>query len=260
VNDANAARRGFFAEETDLAAWDSIAANDRGLNALKSIFMKGRRATTTDAISIPYRNGIMHGMDLGYDNPMVAAKAWAALFAVRDWAIRVERNELRESPPKPSPTFAEVLREVAQLEDVKRALAAWMPREIRIGVEAPAHGPLDAYTEHSAERCLYEFLSFWQRRNYGHMARLLKQVRGKPVPPQEVRGAFDWRVLKDFEFVSIKDTAAAICEIDVKRTLEQFGSLKVESVVYRMCRVDSTGRPATSIEPNTRWTVVVWRL
>jgi hypothetical protein len=39
----------------------------------------------------------MHGMDLGYGNRVVAIKAWVALFATRDWAIKTERNQL-ETP------------------------------------------------------------------------------------------------------------------------------------------------------------------
>jgi hypothetical protein len=88
VNELHEKRRGFFSENVDLQAWDSIAAHEKGLNALVKIFQKGRYTTTTEQIRVPYRNGILHGMDLGYDNKMVAAKCWAALFAVRDWACR----------------------------------------------------------------------------------------------------------------------------------------------------------------------------
>jgi len=60
-------RCGFFAENADLIAWDSIAAHSKGLNQLAKTFRSGRYTTTTDNIDVPYRNGILHGMDLGYD-------------------------------------------------------------------------------------------------------------------------------------------------------------------------------------------------
>lgn len=76
VNELHEKRRGFFSSEIDLTAWDSMSAHDKGLNVLANIFQTGRYTTTTDSITIPYRNGIMHGMDLSFDNKMVAAKAW----------------------------------------------------------------------------------------------------------------------------------------------------------------------------------------
>ena len=88
VSELHEKRRGFFAEEVDLQAWDSIAAYSKGLNVLVSIFQKGRKTTRIKPIFLPYRHGIIHGMDLGYDNKVVAAKTWAALFATRDWALR----------------------------------------------------------------------------------------------------------------------------------------------------------------------------
>lgn len=63
VNELHEQRLGFFTKGTRLEAWDSIAAHSKGLDALNRIFQKGRRKTVTDQITIPYRHGIMHGMD-----------------------------------------------------------------------------------------------------------------------------------------------------------------------------------------------------
>ena len=109
VNELHEKRRGFFAQNVDLTAWDSIAAHSRGLNVLSEIFQKGRRKTTTEQITIPYRNGILHGMDLGYDNKIVAAKTWAALFATRDWALKAEKGHITAPPEEPQKTWSEIL-------------------------------------------------------------------------------------------------------------------------------------------------------
>lgn len=74
VSEVNENQRGFFAADVDLRAWDSIAAHDKGLNAIARIFQKTQRKTTTEPISVPYRHGILHGRDLGYDNQLVATK------------------------------------------------------------------------------------------------------------------------------------------------------------------------------------------
>ncbi|MEH2421714.1 MAG: hypothetical protein V7K48_12575 [Nostoc sp.] len=95
VNDIE--QTGFFAEGTDLTAWDSIAAHSSGLQELSKLFRVNRKKTSTEKITIPYRNGILHGRDLGYANKIVAAKCWAALFAIKDWAIAISKGN--KNPP-----------------------------------------------------------------------------------------------------------------------------------------------------------------
>jgi hypothetical protein len=82
------------AEETNYNAWISVKDHSEALKALVSILRKGRYSTVTEKIDKPYRHGILHGMDLGYDNKAVAAKAWAVLFAIRDWAEKAENGLL----------------------------------------------------------------------------------------------------------------------------------------------------------------------
>lgn len=53
---------------------DSIAAHETGLKALARIMGRGRNRTNEEIISVPYRNGILHGRDLAFDNKVVAAK------------------------------------------------------------------------------------------------------------------------------------------------------------------------------------------
>jgi hypothetical protein len=52
------------------------------------VMSETRNTTTTDPIRIPFRHGILHGTDLGYNNKIVAAKAFAALLAVGDYAAQ----------------------------------------------------------------------------------------------------------------------------------------------------------------------------
>ncbi len=70
----NHARRGFFAEGSNLEAWDSISAHSNGLARLVQVLREDRRKTTREAVSIPFRNGILHGCDLGYSNKLAACR------------------------------------------------------------------------------------------------------------------------------------------------------------------------------------------
>lgn len=122
VNELHETHRGLFAEGTDLTAWDSVAAHSQGLAVLVRLLSKHRGKTTTEPLTLPYRNGIMHGTDLGYDNKMVAAKTWALLFTVRDWATRAETGQLNEPPKVPEPGLIETLRSWQDLQQEKALL------------------------------------------------------------------------------------------------------------------------------------------
>lgn len=68
VNDYTKSK-GFFAEGTDVSAWDCLVGCGDGLTKIKDIFKKGRNKTNHDEIRLPYRNGILHGRDLNYAMP-----------------------------------------------------------------------------------------------------------------------------------------------------------------------------------------------
>ncbi len=125
---------GFFAEGTEMTAWDSVAGHSSGLKVLCDLFNKGRRKTTTDEIQLPYRHGILHGRDLGYANEVVAAKTWAALFAVREWALKVEGGTATQ-PEQPEEageglrSFADSLVSLEKARKDKEAMDRWAPRE-----------------------------------------------------------------------------------------------------------------------------------
>jgi len=77
---------GFFSDEVNLIIENSIVGSGIGLQKVKEIVSKGRSITNNREITIPYRNGILHGRDLNYGNQIVAAKCWSILFALLDWA------------------------------------------------------------------------------------------------------------------------------------------------------------------------------
>lgn len=106
--------RGFFAAGVDLTAWDSIAAHEKGLGKLVQVLSQPRKKTRTEAITLPYRHGILHGRDLNYDNKLVAAKTWAALFATGDWAAKIIRGH-KTAPPEPvKPSLRETLAQLSE--------------------------------------------------------------------------------------------------------------------------------------------------
>lgn len=262
VNELHDTQKGFFAEDVDLTAWDSIAAHRRGLNALADIFKKKRSKTRTEPIRIPYRHGIMHGRDLGYDNKMVAAKTWAALFATRDWAERAEKGLLTAPPEEPKMTWKELFHKLRKSVADKECLDQWTPREIPINQDTPLTGEPDVFEDGTPEKRLAEYLTYWRAKNYGYMARYLHPKFGPPAKEASarIREVFASKTLKSFAFTEITDQAAAASEIQTMLVFEEYEQDVEKSVRFRLVNVDSEGNAEVRGIPNSDWRLVYWEV
>jgi hypothetical protein len=266
VNELNRQQnRSFFAEGSDLRAWDCITAHEKGLNSLKEVLHVGRYKTTTEEISIPYRNGILHGMDLGYANKTVAAKTWAALFAVRDWAIKAESKALSEPPPEPPPTWEGIFNDIKNHSEWKKSFEQhakqWKPRLISIGEDIPKTGVIEDFQIDTPERKLIEFLVYWKKKNYGKMADCIwsyLQLPGKQMAGR-VRQVYGSYFLIGFELLEIIDEAPSVTEIRVLLTCESNGNSFNKEVRFRLVVNDGLdNKPLMRGMPNSTWGVVNW--
>jgi hypothetical protein len=258
VNDVHEKHRGFFAENTDLTAWDSIAGHSTGLNALANLFKQGRQKTTTTPLTVPYRHGILHGMDLGYDNKMVAAKTWAALFATKEWAQKAERGQLNAQPEPPAPTLAEIGQKLLNNKAMRDALDAWRPRDIAVGVDILATGSPDQFSPNSPEMKLSEFLGAWAKNNYGVMASCLAQFIGYApnVAPARVREVYGGCNLLAFAFQAVNDEAPAVTLIDTYLLYVRNGEQIEHNIRFRLMYEGIDNEPSSRTVPGGKWGIV----
>jgi len=266
VNDLNKTQGlGISADDADLTAWDSMTAHEKGLGALKEVMFKTRKITRSEHISVPYRHGILHGMDLGYANKVVAAKTWAALFAVRDWAVKVERGEQSEPAREPKPTMREILQDLKEHQQwselFKESLENWKPRSLNVGVNIPGTGDIEDFPENTPERELVEFLTYWKRKNYGYMANCIwsglsyetNKAAGK------VREHYGTSNLVNFELLEIVDENSAVTEIKVLLEVEAKGNVSQNTVLFRLMVNESPeGNLVIRDMPDATWGLVNW--
>ena len=252
--------RGFASNDAKLEAWDSIAGHATGLDHLQNLMLRSRKTTRTEEIDKPYRNGILHGMDLGYSTERVAAKTWGALFAAGEWARKAENDEL-DTPTED--TTEQTLREALEAaieqheetQDTKEAIDAWEPRDVIVGREIPASGTLGEYDEGTPERTVVDFLSFWADENYGKMATSLITSDGETEHPGDLRREFEHLEVRSFELVDIDEKAPAQRTITVALEVERFGkSISAEESVV-VTRVGVDGRPAVPEHEDGTWTI-----
>lgn len=252
--------RGFASNEAKLEAGGSIAGHATGLEYLQDLILRGRKTTRTEEIDKPYRNGILHGMDLGYATERVAAKTWGALFAAGEWVRKVENDEL---DPPAEDTTEQTIRETLEAaikqhketQDTKQAMDAWEPRDIVVGREIPTSGTSEDYTEGTPERAVVDFLLYWADGNYGKMAASLITSDGETEHPGDLRREFEHLELLSFELAEIDEKAPAQRTITVALEVERFEkSISAEKSVV-VTRVGVDGRSAVPEHEDGTWTI-----
>ena len=213
VNDVHPDRRGLFAHDADVTAWNTLAGHSKGLKALADVLNKGRRKTHTEAITIPYRHGIMHGMDMGYDNHLVAAKTWALLFAVAEWAWAVESGTDKAPPPKEPRLFVSQIQhginefkryqeQKTHSEIVRGNLEQWKLRDLQIGIDIPATGAASDYELNTPERTLVEFFEYWKQQKFGTLIAYLpskQHTQHGASLPRRLRDRLGYTHLETFQ-------------------------------------------------------------
>lgn len=257
VNDA--VGKGFHASDLSLDVWDSLMVADGAIYRIKEIFQKGRKKTRDEEIDMPYRNGILHGMDLGYANPVVTAKCWCFLFVVRDWILskksELSRHKAFEEETR-APALSEIVEKIDKNNRFSQAIATWKPRSI-----SPAYLALlndsGMPEEKVPEAVVIEYLALWRRRNYGGMARLFwkKMAESSKTYVREIREQFEYVDFESYSLDRIVDEAPAITEVDVETKGNEADS-QTYRWTFRLIKEDEDGSPIPADLAGGRWRII----
>lgn len=251
--------KGFHASDLSLDVWDSLMAADGAIYSIKEIFQKGRKKTRIEPIDMPYRNGILHGTDLGYDNPVVTAKCWCFLFVIRDWILAKKSESTRKEAFQKEtrvPTLGELAAQVAATNRLREANEAWEPRSIDAAyLESLTDS--GAAEEGTPEVVVLECLALWKRRNYGGMAKLFwsKLTETSKGHVREVREQFEGSDVESYSLRRIVDEAPAIAEVDAG-IVDAGTDSRATCWTFRLIRGDEVGNPVPAHLSGGRWQIV----
>ncbi|RZS89890.1 hypothetical protein EV189_1668 [Motilibacter rhizosphaerae] len=204
VNDLESPRRGMHAREgSDFDVWDSFIGHAQGLAAGQASFTKGFFKTSTEPVHDLYRNGIMHGTLLNFDNVIVATKAWNRLFGVVNWAQARATEEKRR--PEPSKPLGALLREIGQQQKERaldqEALSDWAPGSWT--------DPANTNPTHPLYQACRDFCLAWQAKRYDRMADLTAQQFRPKRAIEAVSRAYRGYALHSFEVLRVEHEALA---------------------------------------------------
>ena len=247
VNQVLKKNQGLFAQDVDLTLYDSIIGPEEGLSSLIQLMSKARKKTTATPIYIPYRNGILHGMDVCYDNVTVATKALSTLFAVADWIKHFCDNKHTGPSKERHQSIKEIYEDLKacskkakEIEIEKKMLNEWQPRDFSY-IDFSTYKPIEGTPEYK----IVQFMELYKSGNYGKMAEMLIDYSGKSVGVMagKVRTRVGGIKCISYQILEIKDSAPAISEISLLVTTSirnEIKQIEIKSqLIYQIDRVSS---------------------
>lgn len=246
---------GFFASNTDLTAWDCIAAHETGLQTLTALLNKGRNKTNEEIINIPYRNGILHGRDLAFDNKIVAAKCWAALFAIRDWAKAIENGK---QEPKTTPSWADLFSQISKTTQMNQALDNWQARTPSEMSHLPFNGDAGDLPPNSPEKTVAVFMSDWCNKRFGPLSETLLNYTNTPKGLKAGRAKEDFgaHIPTSFKILSVHDETPAISNVVVELCFNLGSKTVLKELVVRVIYADIENNTLLRSMPEGHWQII----
>lgn len=247
VNQVLKKNQGLFAQDVNLTLFDSIIGHEEGLSSLIQLMSKTRKKTTVTPIDIPYRNGILHGMDVCYDNVTVATKALSTLLAVAEWVKHFCDNKHTEPTKEKPQSIKEIYEDLKacckkakEIEIEKKMLNEWKPRDFSY-TDFSTYKPIEGTPEYK----IVQFMEFYKSGNYGKMAEMLIDYSGKSVGVMagKIRTWIGEIRCISYQIVEIKDSAPAISEISLQVTTSirnEAKQIEIKSrLIYQIDRISS---------------------
>ena len=273
IDEVTKSNKGFFASDFNPKLWNSIVGHESGLSSIAKIYAKTRKRVNTDPITLPYRNGILHGKDINYDNSLVAAKCLATIFAVGDWVEQYESGKhVKPEPSKPksilqmlkelNETLATAQKQHEENEKMQDEIEKWQPRQISEEYINNINLKKASCISNSPEEKLSEFMTFFSSKNYGKIHDIIERHYNKASKGQyiqEIKSFIGDLSLLDYKIVSVKDCAPCISEIEVKlniidKSKEEISFTTKCRMIYQKDAFNTT--PLVSGNPEGRWFIM----
>lgn len=221
--------KGIFAEGTDMEIWNCVGTEYGIVDYLKS-FTQSRKMTRGDEITIPYRNGILHGRDTGYGTEKVALKAWALLFNICDLIINKKNSvhekkkydEQQEKKQEDRARFAkDPLGEFLRLVRKLQQLSTWVPiKKPEEWLDEMSCQDISRYKKHSAGWTFHTFMDNWKN---GRYAMLLDAMESTSMSHKNMKNDFMKNIknlkIHTYEVIAIheaKSSLTFIISIDIR--------------------------------------------
>ena len=202
-----------FEKNADLTLFDSLVGHPTSLPAAIARFTKGVYRSSDEPMSMPLRHGILHGRSLGYANRLACAKAWMLMIALVDWAADKREEDARreKDEERRNTSWGELAASLRKSHADKEAIERFEQSHW----DGPIDGELAANEPPFAFR---EFLTAWQKRNFGVMAKRAVNITRQTQRhlAGRMRSDAEHIRLTEFEILSVTQTSVARAEACIR--------------------------------------------
>lgn len=247
---------GIFSENVDVTAFDSLSGHETGLQAISKILRSPRKKVNEDSITIPYRNGILHGKELSFDNKIVAAKCWHLLSAIIDWHNDIKFPKEKKEEKTLHEVFSEHQEHKKKMLDFEERFANYSARDFSQIYTFPIlDTQVEVILENSPEKIVSFFLEHMKNHRFGLITPLLFQFEEQKMKQKTSEIAKDFKNIKinSYKFTNIEDTAAAMSKVDIEINFIQ-QNISKDLTIY-LCYVDKNGNPLVRDTPDGTWII-----
>ena len=243
---------GFFAGKTDLELFDSITSHESGLPFLQKIMNKPRKTTTSEKITIPYRNGILHGRDLNFNNKEIASKCWWALACLLEWADEKKLNK----QPKEQISFWNTVKASNEINEYSKRIDKWERRPIETENYWQAQ-TLETLGSASPEYCLLNFLENWKNKRWGLMNKfLVHSINNEFSTIERLKEDYSSIQLNNYSIIASIDDTPAISFITIHINYIKHQQIFTNSLRVQMNFLDKNGDLLLRNEENGQWYIL----
>ncbi len=249
-------KKSLFSEGADLTELNALAGQSDSLSQLVSEICRTRKKLNDEPLTFPYRNGILHGRDINYNNPLIAAKLWSLVSCVGD-VIRA-RESIKNASPEQEKSLKEKLLQYRETIKHTKMIEDWKPRiinELQFLISSTDSDPFD---DASPEKTLVAFLHAWKNNNYGEMGKYTVYFDGRPIKKRagEIRKDISQIILLDACILEILDEAAAMTEIKCRLTISIDNKERNELFSFRLIYGDECSDPLARNHKRGTWKVM----
>lgn len=244
---------GFFTEKSEFELFDSITAHSSGLPFLKTIMNSSRKVTCNEKITIPYRNGILHGRDLNFANKEVASKCWWVLATLIDWAD--ERSIKKHKNEEP---FLETLKKYSETIKIQQKINLWQKRPSQSFIFWQ-NQTTETLEESSPEYKLLEFLQSWKEQQWGKLTPSLLHTIGEHhgKATKYIKTDYSTMKLLNFHIISSSDQTPSSTVIKTHLHYINNGESFTKEVSISLHYADQhNGLPTLRNEPKGKWFIL----
>ncbi|GAB6109084.1 hypothetical protein [Fusibacter bizertensis] len=260
-------RKGFFSAESTNECWDCLVGSDNGLQKLKDMYFVSRKKTNSDPITMPFRNGILHGRDINYDNIHVSSKCIVLLLAIGDWVENKKTEENRkekfekDSISKP---LVEILRDYQNNLATREIITEWKSKQIVIDKDIPRDGIMNDYDGFEYIEKFIKLFEYWKSKNYGGLSNVLVNVfkyeKNERLHPKHCKELFNDLILINYEILEIEDRAICLKRILVEVEWEKFSRTYKEKLEFGVLYKSLNTKPALPGDNNGEWKLMPWNI